>query len=47
MIGKLASGMDFEETGRHVFTKGPDAKTLDVRFDHAGRETNGIRVRDR
>lgn len=47
LIGELANGMAFEETGRHVFTKGPDAKTLDIRFDHAGPETDGIRVRDR
>lgn len=47
LIGKLASGMDVEETGRHVFTKGAGAKTLDVRFERADPESRGIRVRER
>lgn len=47
VVGKLASGASFEDTQRHVFTKGPDAATLSITFDHSGRDTDGIRIRNR
>ena len=47
ITGKLENGASFEETRRHVFTKGADARTLDIKFDGAGRDTAGIRIADR
>ena len=47
ITGRLENGAGFEETARHVFTKGADARTLDIKFDGAGRETAAIRIADR
>jgi hypothetical protein len=47
ITGTLENGASFEETGRHVFTKGADARTLDIKFDGAGRERAAIRIADR
>ena len=45
--GALASGASFEETVRHEFTKGVDAKTLDITLVEAGRDSGRIRIDDR
>lgn len=47
IIGRLTGGADFEEAGSHGFSKSVDPKSLDIRFDYAGREDDGIRIEDR
>lgn len=45
--GSLANGDSFEETGRHEFNKGVDAKTLDITLTEARRDIGRIRIEDR
>lgn len=46
IIGRLTGGSGFEQTGNHRFSKGDDAKTLDIRFEHGGRDDGGIHVEE-
>lgn len=46
-IGELANGADFVRTRRFAFTKGVDAKVLDITLDPAQPEVDGIRIEDR
>lgn len=47
VIGKLASGADVARTIRYEFTKGIDAKELDIILHPAGPGDDGIRIEDR
>lgn len=47
IIGELPNGSGFTVTKIHDFTKGADAKTLNVTLDLAAGDDNGIRVGDR
>lgn len=47
VIGKLAPDADVARTIRYVFTKGIDAKELDIILHPAGPGDDGIRIEDR